>query len=52
MNKTDLDALIFILHRDYEEFGYNDYIDRTIRKLNMELIRERVLQDKEFMKML
>lgn len=52
MNKIDIDTIIFILHRDYEEYGYNDYIDRTIRKLTRELIQERVIHDKKLMSLL
>jgi hypothetical protein len=52
MNKMDIDTLIFILHRDYENYGINPYIERTIRNLAHEIVNEKVIKDKEFMKLL
>jgi hypothetical protein len=52
MNKHDIDTLIFILHRDYEEYGYTEMLEKVISQLSMEIMKERVRRDNKFMKLL
>jgi len=52
MNEKDVDTLIFILHRDYEIFGYTEKLENIIKNLVMEIVKEKVKRDKVFMELL
>jgi len=49
MNKFDLKNIIFILHRDYEIYGYTEKLENIIKNLVMEIVKEKVKRDKTFM---
>lgn len=52
MNQQEINDRIYFLSFEYRDNGYTEKLERNIRKLAMEITREKILADKEFTKLL
>ena len=52
MKQCDIDNIIYFMQFEYRDNGYTDRLDREIRLLTMDTIYDKVLRDKELLKLL